>query len=183
MDKLVYNYYRQVSQCWLQFHRVNCIFSWLTEVSHGIVKLIRFTTNISLGVSQGKHEFHMMLLKSHFKLKFSQHISQDQILYLLLLPCGSLNHRSFPFLNDLYKSYTKCHRDNNIFNVQCSGLSLRFQVAGFMQLVGGELKSPWRSPFGLIFLLFPTKKPGEIPGPRPFVIAMMLQRYTLFFKG
>ena len=73
----------QVSHCWLQFHRVDCIFTWLTEVSHGIVKLIRFTTNISLGVSQDEHEFHMMLLKSHFKLKFSQHISQDQILYLL----------------------------------------------------------------------------------------------------
>ena len=73
----------QVSHCRLQFHRVDCIFTWLTEVSRGIVKLKRFTTNISLGVSQGEHEFHMMLLKSHFKLKFSQHISQDQILYLL----------------------------------------------------------------------------------------------------
>ena len=80
---LVYNYHMQVSHCRLQFHRVDCIFTWLTEVSHGIVKLIRFTTNISLGISQGEHEFHMMLLKSHFKLKFSQHISQDQILYLL----------------------------------------------------------------------------------------------------
>ena len=83
MDLLVYNYHTQVSYCRLQFHRVDCIFLWLTEVSHGIVKLIRFTTNISLGISQGEHEFYMMLLKSHFKLKFSQHISQDQILYLL----------------------------------------------------------------------------------------------------
>ena len=63
---------------------VDCIFTWLTEVSQGIVKLVRFTTKISLGVSQGEREFHMMLLKSHFKLKFSQHISQDRILYHFL---------------------------------------------------------------------------------------------------
>ena len=80
--------------------------------------------------------------------------------FLCYLPFGSLNHRSFPFLNDLHKSYTKCHTDNDIFNTICSGLSsLRVQVAGYMQLVGGELNSPGRSPFGLIFLLFPTKKP------------------------
>ena len=63
---------------------VDCIFTWLTEVSQGIVKLVRFSTKISLGVSQGEREFHMMLLKSHFKLKFSQHISQDRILYHFL---------------------------------------------------------------------------------------------------
>ena len=80
MDLLVYNYHTQVSYCRQQLHRVDCIFSWLTEVSQGIVKL----TKISLGFSQGESEFHTMLLKSHFKLKFSQHISQDQILYHFL---------------------------------------------------------------------------------------------------
>lgn len=75
-----------------------------------------------------------------------------------------MNHRSFPFLNDLHKSYTKCHTDNNIFNTIYSGLSsLRVQLAGYMQLVGRELNSPGRSSFGLIFLLFPTKTQGIMP--------------------
>ena len=77
-------------------------------VSQGIVKLIRFTTNILLGVSQGECEFHMMLLKSHFKLKFSQHFSQDRILYHFCTRKIFLFHRMFHMVNSVHMVFTCC---------------------------------------------------------------------------
>ena len=95
----------------------DCIFTWLTEVSQGIVKLIRFTTYVSLGVSQGAQEFHMMLLKAHFKLKFSQHISQDRSLHHFL-------YQKYIFISqDASHSKLGSHGFHMLFTCFSQGLS------------------------------------------------------------
>lgn len=120
--KLIYNYHRQVSHCWLSqgwlyFHRVDCSFTWLTEVSQGTVKLIRYTAHISLGLSQGAQEFHMMLLRSHFQLKFSQHISQYWILYHFLY------HKYILISEDVSHSKLGSHGFHMLFTCFSQGLS------------------------------------------------------------
>ena len=81
------------------------------------MKLIRFTIHISLGVSQGAQEFHMMLLKAHFKLKFSQHISQDQILYHFL-------YQKYIFISqDVSHSKLGSHVFHMLFTCFSQGLS------------------------------------------------------------
>ena len=113
----IYNYHWQVSHCWLGFNRIDCIFTWLTEVSQGTVKLIRFTIHFSLGVSQGAQEFHMMLLKAHFKLKFSQHISHDEILYHFL-------YQKYIFISqDVSHSKLGSHVFHMLFTCFSQGLS------------------------------------------------------------
>ena len=94
----------------------------MIEGSQGIVKLIRFTTNISLGVSQGEHEFHTILLKSYFKLKFSKHISQDLIL------CHFLYQKDIFISQDISHGKFSSHGFSHAVHMLFTGLVLVVKI-------------------------------------------------------